>query len=454
MVLLKTITPFLLSFMIGLGLLNLIFQKRPQISFLTAFCLGGGLGLGISSYLTFLSYLFIWQLNKNLVIILHMTFLGAILAALIYRCRKLRIPFWTLAPITKDDVIGLTLLLIMSGTVLLNIHIHPYGGWDAWSVWNFKAKFLFEAGVYWENIFHPTLWRSSPHYPLLLPLINVWGWIFHHSPTHTTTQITTVIFNLITIGLIFSALKDLTRSYWSSLVVFLFFLQPYFLTLSSAQYADIVLSFYLFAGMLCFILNIRHHNPRYLLLTGAFLGFLSFVKPEGYVATGILLIIIPGILWKTIQKFDRPKCLRFFFGSLFLFSIIPFVFKYFYAPDNITMTNGLTSQTNPSTWPRLQTILSFYFHEIFKVGKQGWNGLWIVIIFGLLLSGKKIFRSETLVIPLFLLSYIGIVTMYYYVNTHFKIEWWLSVSFNRIELSLLPIITFWCFYSFWRERME
>jgi hypothetical protein len=454
MVLLTISSPFILSFLVGMGLLNIIFQKRPHISFLTALCLGGGLGLGTSAYLTFLSYLFVWQLHKPLVVALHVILLGLIIAGHVYRFRKHHIPVWTLAPISRQDIFGFGLLLLMASTVLVNIYIHPYGGWDAWGVWNFKAKFLFEAGLYWENIFHPVLWRSSPHYPLLLPLVNVWGWIFQSSPTHTTTQITTVIFNLLTIGLIFSALKDLTKSWWSCLVVFLFFLQPYFLTLSSAQYADIVLSFYLFAGMLCFMLSLRQGHPAFLLLCGAFLGFLAFVKPEGYVSTGLLCGIISGLLWRITPGHTRINSLRVFWGSCLLFSVIPFIFKFFYAPDNMTMINGLTSQAKPSSWPRMQTILSFYWHEIFKTGTQGWNGIWIVVLLGLMLGGTRIFRKDVLIIPLFLFGYVSIVTLYYFVNTHFDIDWWLEVSFNRIQLSLLPIILFWCFYSLWAEQTE
>jgi hypothetical protein len=58
----------------------------------------------------------------------------------------------------------------------ISAHYYPLGGWDAWSCWSLKAKFIFLGQENWKDVLSPGLWRSNTHYPLLWPLINVWFW--------------------------------------------------------------------------------------------------------------------------------------------------------------------------------------------------------------------------------------------------------------------------------------
>jgi hypothetical protein len=50
----------------------------------------------------------------------------------------------------------------------------PHGGWDAWAIWNLRARFIFRAGAEWLRAFGSFM----PHtdYPLLVPLAVVRGW--------------------------------------------------------------------------------------------------------------------------------------------------------------------------------------------------------------------------------------------------------------------------------------
>ena len=426
----------MISILQGLTLLNLLFYKKSGLSFLSMLCLAIGLGLGVSGELTFLSFLYLRQFNPVFVLVIQVGLLLILLSLTWYRRQKYNYPFWTLPTPTKMDFFYLLFLVILGIPLYLAIYFHPYGGWDAWSVWNLKAKFLFQGGVRWENMFHPSLWRSSPHYPILLPLINVWGWTLLPHPSHQTTQMTTILFNLATLGILFSSLKDLTRSTLGLLPVMILAVQPYFQTLSSAQYADIVLGYYLLTAILCFVLGLRLENNNYFMISAVFLGLLSFTKPEGNVCAVIILLLSIGLIayQKSAIK-DKKKVLKAMILCFLIFSIIPVIFKAFYTPSNMTFHNGLISQTKPSQWMRLKVILAFYSFQLFTKGTQGWNGVFLFLLIILIMNGKKIFRRETLIIPLFLIVYLMIVSAYYYVNTHFEISWWLKVSLSRIELA-------------------
>jgi len=57
--------------------------------------------------------------------------------------------------------------------------VFPHAGWDAWAIWNIRARFLFrtEPGQ-WTDAFADQLSYSHPDYPLLLPLSVSRAWTF------------------------------------------------------------------------------------------------------------------------------------------------------------------------------------------------------------------------------------------------------------------------------------
>ncbi len=54
----------------------------------------------------------------------------------------------------------------------------PHGEWDAWAIWNQRARFLLRAGPEWRRAFAPELTWSHTGYPLLLPLAVARLWCY------------------------------------------------------------------------------------------------------------------------------------------------------------------------------------------------------------------------------------------------------------------------------------
>ncbi|HPN87776.1 MAG TPA: hypothetical protein PLH56_00355 [Candidatus Omnitrophota bacterium] len=334
---------------------------------------------------------------------------------------------------------------------IYTISLYPNGGWDAWAVWNFKARTLFLGQNDWTNIFHPTLWRSSPHYPLFLPLLNVWGWIFSTTPTQNIPILVSILFTTLTLGLLFYSLRNRTPLFFNILLLLALSSSSLFYKFASSQYADIVIGFYLLASFYCLIQAKMKDNKTFALLSGIFLSILSFTKNEGLMASVIIgSLAIPYLLKQ--RSLNKKKILLSFFVGVFI-SCIPFIiFQFFYAPQNLTFINGFESLTKPSDFSRLKAIFMFYF---FQLKTFSWNGFWIILLVGLILGKKKMFNAQTIIIPLFLILYGGILTLYYFLNTYFDILWWLSQTFHRIVFSLLPIIFYWLGTSlFWNKSQK
>ena len=93
----------------------------------------------------------------------------------------------------------------------------PSGGWDAWSCWNLKAKFIFLGHENWKDVLAPGLWRSNTHYPLLWPLINVWFWDLGGHFDQAVPMLNSIVFALLTAGILLFGLLELTGMLWASI---------------------------------------------------------------------------------------------------------------------------------------------------------------------------------------------------------------------------------------------
>ena len=435
--------PYLLSCLLGCLLFRMLAGKETTNVFLSSI-LSLGLGLGLSSHLTFYSYVIFDNLNKTFVIAAHLILIAILffLNRSSFHKPSFNFSFYKNPRAWLAIAVFITILI----PLWMQARFYPFGGWDAWSCWNLKAKFLFLGNEEWKNIFDPALWRASPHYPLLLPLMSVWGWIFTKTPTYSVPLTNALIFTLLTAGLLFSALKIYSNTLLATISTLLIVTLPFFVKLAVSQYSDVVLSFYLFAALFCLFLSYTNENKKFILLSGLFLGFLTFTKPEGTVA-GILLVLSSFIylfLEKRKSKNLRKTFLIYFFIGIFM-SILPTVlFQILYAPANQTFINGFTSLTHPITHSRIKITSMFFLIEPIS---DKWHGIWILLLGGLFLTKGKCLERDTRIFPMFLLIYLGVIFAYYLLNTYFEISWWLSVTFNRILFSLLPIVLFWVFYS-------
>ena len=54
----------------------------------------------------------------------------------------------------------------------------PHGQWDAWSIWNLRARSIFRGAPDWPALFSPAIAWSNPDYPLLLPLTVARLWAY------------------------------------------------------------------------------------------------------------------------------------------------------------------------------------------------------------------------------------------------------------------------------------
>lgn len=285
-----------------------IAEWKPRwAAWLLALSLGAGLGVALNSFLFFLLLLLgvpgaAWALPFAVL-------LAA--AAVFWSFRALRTarPAASLVPGPPETpafrwnwALGLAFaagLLLVCGAFRASVEANPHGQWDAWSIWNLRAKYLAGPGQTWKYAVSPLLSDTHPDYPLLQSSFIALLWKGSGASTPFAPIATAFLFLASTLGLLVSALALLrsTSAAWLAGLIALantsYLLQP------ATQYADVPLSFYYLAALVLVFLARAAGRPALLAAAGLFVSCAACTKNEGIAFMACALVCYPLAGWRT-----------------------------------------------------------------------------------------------------------------------------------------------------------
>ena len=340
---------------------------------------------------------------------------------------------------------ALFLLLTLS---ILQISLHtPHGNWDAWSIWNVRARFIFRAGENWKTAFSDKMPFSHPDYPLLIPLTVVRGWIYARQETLTSQIATSIIFSALVFLMLFNGVFATRGGIAAFLAAATLASTPYFLQMSASQYADLPLAFFFLATFLLIAINLRQPSTSLMIFAGMNAGFAAWTKNEGLLFSVVMLLVVIILALKTRTRSPASHSVGGFVFGLLLMMIPVAVFKLSLAPANyITkeLSPGILSQM--VDLERLSIILK---HMVVSATNFGlWNQMSkgffnpIPIMFAYLLwAGVKLKSTENWLFPAVLLTMLGGYVIAYMASPH-ELTWHLNSSSNRLFLQLWPAAIF------------
>ena len=138
-------------------------------------------------------------------VILAVESLCAIAGAMVWARRRWRLPGVPSVAAVAKKAAGIGIgrwalvagFLIVFATVEIRLiqisRANPVGEWDAWAIWNLRARFL--AGPFdWHVAASPLLTNTHPEYPMLLSAFIARGWRIGHSMTTAIPAITGLVF--------------------------------------------------------------------------------------------------------------------------------------------------------------------------------------------------------------------------------------------------------------------
>jgi hypothetical protein len=299
------------------------------------------------------------------------------------------------------------------------IHTKQYGHWDAWWLWDHKAKYLQGEG-YWRELF--ALNDSfHPDYPLFLSSLVAFVWRVMGSYNHIVPFTFSMMVAVCSPALIFLSLYRRNLIVASLAFLSLAF-SSVFVNMSVALYADQPLAFLFLSAFVC--VRYAHTDNRLVAITAAFLGCCMWMKNEGM----MLAIIFTLFYARTLLAGGRYK----WFAAGIALPLLAWVVLKLGAPANdLVKGQGGASLVRLTDMGRYQLIGKHYYGVV----TAGLMPL-VVATAVYLLYCYQIRRWPGKNLLLLLTCVVGYTIVY--VLTPLDLEWHLSTSADRILFQLVP----------------
>ena len=330
----------------------------------------------------------------------------------------------------------LSLLLIAGLVVIVGVGIaafstawdfNPQGNWDAWAIWNLRARFLASGSELAARAWSPALGASThAEYPLLLSSFVARCWYLSQSSSSAVPAATAFVFFLSLIAVVTGGITALRGPVLGLLAGLTLATTPSLLREVPAQYADVPLACYMAAALILVLID----RP---LLAGIFAAFAAWTKDEGVLFLVVFLAAIAIV---------RRNALRTAVAGALPVLLLNAGFKLFLARGN----SSLLSASLPGAVHRIfdpsrfATVLSAFGREFVHMSIGWYHPILPLIVLAVALGPdwnkhrREIFLCAAVFLGL-LLGDFGV-----YLVTSNDLAWQLQTSLNRILLQLWPLL--------------
>ena len=298
--------------------------------------MGAGIGMGIASSLYFLCLAFFGPRIPVLAAVEGVALVAAVLLGMLVKRRGTLLE-WASGEATPWYLTGAFGLALVTAVAIFVVYAltKPHGEWDAWSIWNLRARFLVRAGEFWRDAFSSQLDWSHPDYPLMLPGIVAMCWTLAGSEATLAPAAVAFLFTFSTAGVLVATLGAL-RGKTQAFIAGILLLGSISLLVNGAnQYADIPLGCFILSTLALLCLQERSPDDlRFSILAGLTAGFAAWTKNEGLL---FVVALIAARVWAMLRFGNRQawksQLLKFATGFLAPLAVIV-LFKLRFAPPN------------------------------------------------------------------------------------------------------------------------
>jgi hypothetical protein len=189
-------------------------------------------------------------------------------------------------------------LFVVAATLAAAVFVHrswlaPDGGWDAWMIWNLRARWLLRAPSLAEA-FPVVLPVTHPDYPILLPSLVALGWrVLGESAS--VPIVLAAAFASLYVSLLVVAVTGRRGRSWGLLAGAILLSTPVFVWSAPAQYADIPLGTFVLLGAIALLRAEEGEGSartRAQLAAGLALSLAALTKNEGLVYLGSFALAV------------------------------------------------------------------------------------------------------------------------------------------------------------------
>jgi hypothetical protein len=435
-----------LAALIGVAAVQLLWPTLFPATMRTvvAASFGVGAGIGICSLLYFL-----WLVTAGPKIlalgILEIAILGVTATAAILKRRHQTTgepaanpndaPGW----LTGAFVIVATLAIV---ALVISALRNPNGGWDAFSIWNLRARFLERGGDWWRDAFSARIPWAHPDYPLLLPGIVAMVSALSGSESALGPISIAFLFLFGSAGVLVGTIALLRGRTAALLAGILLLSASGFVLLGVYQYADVPLSFYILANLAALCLQDKYGGSQNLsVLAGAMAGFAAWTKNEGLLFASVVVVARAFSLARFEGLKPAARQMEAFAAGLLPPLAVLAVFKFGFAPPNDLLTPHANSSLagNILDAGRYITVISGFVQQGIGLGRFVVPIVLVLAVYLFLLKTAVEDRQRVtastllLTIGLMLVADFGVYQLLSY-----ALDFQLKSSLDRVLLQLWP----------------
>jgi len=437
--------PYLL---IGIGIVFLVWPYSYRSNIILKIMLGVGVGAGVSSLLFFI-WLIISPTNLKSYFLIEIILLFTTLVALFFsrNRRKPVSPFgFQLSKQSWYSWVFLSIFVISIIPWIFSFRsftfMSPHGTFDAYAIWNLRARFITRGGENWQSGLSPELdWKNHADYPMLTPTLVARSWSFLNEESTRVPIVLSATFSLGLVGLLFAFLLETRGIAIASLGGLLLLSTSWLQFFPITQNADTTLAFYYLASTSLIYMYILDPKKQFVFLAGLMAGLSGWTKNEGIVfiaVSSLVLLIFFSIRTKKISSILH-KMIPYISGLLLPVLIILF-FKTQLAANNdmsteLTLNQALQQLFDPGRYLLIfkEFIKLLYSINILGVSFVVW-GLAYLFFLGKKDTNKSGFWILFAIVTTTLAGYFSI-----YLITPHPLDWHLNYSADRLLYHLLPI---------------
>jgi hypothetical protein len=318
----------------------------------------------------------------------------------------------------------------------------PHGQWDAWAIWNQKARFMFRAGPNWIDSMNIP-WSQPSHPPLVAASV-ARLWAYAGDELTIAPALLSAAFALSMLTAVMGALDVRRQRAWVAGAILIGPLT--FTHLAAAQTADLPLGLFLIATLVMLPMRPAAWRTGFgtsasLWLAGATAALAAWTKNEGVVFLAAATALVVWSAW----RHGRVRDIVWWVVGAAPFLAALMWFKVGVVPEGPDYLEGASSLSTIAARvfdAKRQTLLwETVWSQAVRWGGPGATGsLLVMVTIAVVMAARprgRIARGFLSVAAVMASGYCAV-----YLLTPYEIQWLVLTTFDRLTLQLWPLIVF------------
>lgn len=275
-----------------------------------AVCLSPSIGLGLASCLYFI--LLLAEIRRPVALRVDvLLWLGALVAIAADNWRRSAVADRSQPAAAPTDRTALAMAAVGAAALCaiaayafwVHATLRPHGEWDAWAIWNLRARALLRGAPDWASVFSNQLAWSNVDYPLLVPVTVARLWAFEGAETTIVPAIVAFTFFASTVATVI-VLVGQANGWVSGLLSGAVLVAPHtYVFQGSCQCADIPIAQFVLIAVACAAMaRTAGENRALIVIAGASTGLAAWTKNEGQLL--FVAVLIGLAAWPRRQRYQ------------------------------------------------------------------------------------------------------------------------------------------------------